>query len=171
MLAMQVMAIPIAFIGNAVSQVYLAHASEKLQQGQLKEFTITCLYSLFKIGVLPLILISILSPYAFPLIFGAEWERSGEMMVWMIPWFCFQLLVSPISMSLNILNEQKIALLLQIIGLIIRYFGVCVLFYLSISSKLFEYYAISGGIFYFLYLCVTIYVINIYDKNINKFYL
>ena len=121
MLAMQVMAIPIAFIGSAVSQVYLANAPEELKKGKLKDFTIKCLYSLLKIGVVPLIFISILSPYAFPIIFGSEWGRSGEMMVWMIPWFCFQVLVSPISMSLNILNQQKIALLLQIIGLIIRY--------------------------------------------------
>lgn len=167
MLAMQVMAIPIAFIGSAVSQVYLANAPEELKKGKLKEFTIRCLCSLLKIGVIPLIFISIFSPYVFPIIFGSEWGRSGEMMVWMIPWFCFQVLVSPISMSLNILNQQKIALLLQIIGLIIRYFGLCILFYLSITSKLFEYYAISGGVFYFIYLCFVIYIINIHDKNIS----
>ncbi len=167
MLAMQVMAIPIAFIGSAVSQVYLANAPEELKKGKLKDFTIKCLYSLLKIGVVPLIFISILSPYAFPIIFGSEWRRSGEMMVWMIPWFCFQVLVSPISMSLNILNQQKIALLLQIIGLIIRYFGLCILFYLSITSKLFEYYAISGGVFYFIYLCFVVYIINAHDRNIG----
>ncbi len=167
MLAMQVMAIPIAFIGSAVSQVYLANAPEELKKGKLKDFTIKCLYSLLKIGVVPLIFISILSPYAFPIIFGSEWGRSGEMMVWMIPWFCFQVLVSPISMSLNILNQQKIALLLQVIGLIIRYFGLCILFYLSITSKLFEYYAISGGVFYFIYLCFVVYIINAHDRNIG----
>lgn len=167
MLAMQVMAIPIAFIGSAVSQVYLANAPEELKKGKLKDFTIKCLYSLLKIGVVPLIFISILSPYAFPIIFGSEWGRSGEMMVWMIPWFCFQVLVSPISMSLNILNQQKIALLLQIIGLIIRYFGLCILFYLSITSNLFEYYAISGGVFYFIYLCFVVYIINAHDRNIG----
>ncbi|WDE16076.1 oligosaccharide flippase family protein [Acinetobacter schindleri] len=167
MLAMQVMAIPIAFIGSAVAQVYLANAPEELKKGKLKDFTIRCLCSLLKIGVVPLILLSILSPYIFPIIFGPEWRRSGEMMVWMIPWFCFQVLVSPISMSLNILDQQKTALLLQIIGLIIRCFGLYTLFYLSITSKLFEYYAISGGVFYFIYLCVVIYVINVCDRNVD----
>jgi len=163
MLAIQVMAIPVAFIGNAVSQVYLANAPEKLQQGQLKNFTLKSIKSLIKIGVLPLILISLVSPYLFPIIFGENWGRAGEMMIWMLPWFCLQLIVSPISMSLHILDKQKIALILQIIGLIIRYFGICILFYFSISSKLFEYYAISGGVFYFLYLCTTLYIINIHQ--------
>lgn len=167
MLAIQVMAIPIVFIGNAVSQVYLANASEKLQQGQLKEFTLKIVKSLFRIGILPLVVICITSPYLFPIIFGGDWSRSGEMMIWMLPWFCLQLIVSPISMSLHILNKQKIALLIQILGLVIRYFGLCILFYLSISSKLFEYYAISGGVFYFLYLCITIYIIDTHQENID----
>lgn len=165
MLAMQVMAIPVAFIGNAVSQVYLANAPEKLQQGQLKDFTLKSIKSLIKIGVLPLILISLVSPYLFPIIFGENWERSGEMIVWMLPWFCLQLIVSPISMSLHILDKQKTALTLQIIGLVIRAGGVCILFYFSISTKLFEYYAISGGIFYFLYLCTTLYIINVHQEK------
>lgn len=155
MLAMQVMAIPIAFIGSAVSQVYLANAPEELKKGKLKEFTLQSMNSLLKVAILPLVLISIMSPYIFPVIFGENWGRAGEMMIWMLPWFAAQLLVSPISMSLHILNLHKIALLLQIFGLFIRTGGLFIIVQLN-PKFLFEYYALSGFFFYLIFLGVVL---------------
>lgn len=155
MLAMQVMAIPIAFIGSAVSQVYLANGPEELKKGKLKEFTLQSMNSLLKVAILPLVLISIMSPYVFPIIFGENWGRAGEMMIWMLPWFAAQLLVSPISMSLHILNLHKIALLLQIFGLFIRTGGLFIIVQLN-PKFLFEYYALSGFFFYLIFLGVVL---------------
>lgn len=155
MLAMQVMAIPIAFIGSAVSQVYLANGPEELKKGKLKEFTLQSMNSLLKVAILPLVLISIMSPYIFPIIFGENWGRAGEMMIWMLPWFAAQLLVSPISMSLHILNLHKIALLLQIFGLFIRTGGLFIIVQLN-PKFLFEYYALSGFFFYLIFLGVVL---------------
>ena len=166
MLAMQVMAIPIAFIGNAVSQIYLANASEKMYAGQLFDFTIDCIKKLIKIGVLPIMLISLCSPFIFPIIFGEKWDRSGDLMVWMFPWFALQLLVSPVSMSLHILGFQKKALLLQLIGFFIRYGGV-ILVSIYFSDFIVRYYSISGFIFYLLYLLVVLRTIKKYEEKRN----
>ncbi|MHA3080191.1 lipopolysaccharide biosynthesis protein [Acinetobacter sp. ANC 3791] len=164
MLAMQIMAVPIAFIGNAVSQVYLADAAKKLKIGELKKYTYECVKQLLKIGVLPLIIICLSGPFIFPVVFGEKWIRAGEMVVWMLPWFAMQLLVSPISMSLHIMGVQKIALILQFIGLLIRLGGLWVLSLFS-SKFLFEYYAISGFIFYLIYFFVVILIISLSEKN------
>lgn len=164
MLAMQIMAIPIRFIGGAVSQVYLAHAPEKYHLGQLSKYTSQCIWKLIKIGVIPLVVICISAPIIIPYIFGTEWQRTGEMMLWMLPWFILQFLVSPVSMSLHITGNQKIALMLQIMGLVMRAGG---LWFLSIYTLnyVFEYYAISGFAFYTIYLFIVFLVIQMSDKN------
>lgn len=165
-LAMQIMTIPLGFIGGAVAQVYLAHASEKYNQGELTQYTYKCMFQLIKIGVIPLFIICFLAPSLVPLIFGEAWQRTGEMMLWMLPWFVMQFLVSPISMSLHITGNQKVALLLQVFGLSIRVGGLY-LFNLFISNYLFEYYALSGFIFYSLYLVVVFLVVKKSDKSLK----
>lgn len=159
MLAMQVMAIPLGFIGGAVAQVYLAHAPEKYNTGELREYTYQCILRLIKIGVIPLLIICFSAPIIIPFIFGEAWQRTGEMMVWMLPWFIIQFLVSPVSMSLHIIGRQRIALLLQVIGVIIRVGGLWV-FSKYFLDYMFEYYAISGFIFYSIYLVIVLYILR-----------
>ncbi|WP_180038318.1 oligosaccharide flippase family protein [Acinetobacter sp. YH16052] len=154
-LAMQVMALPVALIGSAISQIYLAHATEHFRNGNLYHYTIKSIKQLILIGVIPLVIISLLSPFIFPIVFGKEWVRAGEMILWMLPWFAMQLIVSPISMALYVIKKNKVALLLQIVGLIIRVGGLLLLSLVSINY-LFEYYAISGLVFYFIYYIVVL---------------
>lgn len=166
-LAMQIMAIPIGFIGGAVAQVYLAHASEKYNKGELTQYTYKCIFQLIKIGVIPLFVICLLAPSIVPLIFGEAWQRTGEMMIWMLPWFVMQFLVSPISMSLHITGNHKVALLLQIFGLGIRVGGMYV-FSLFLSNFMFEYYALSGFIFYSFYLLIIFFIVKDSDKEFKR---
>lgn len=154
-LAMQVMALPVALVGSAISQIYLAHAMENYSQNNLYNYTLKSIKQLFVIGVLPLTIISILSPFIFPIVFGKDWDRAGEMTLWMLPWFSMQLIVSPISMALYVIRKNKVALTLQIVGLIIRLGGLLLLSFVSINY-LFEYYAISGFVFYSIYLIVVL---------------
>lgn len=164
MLAMQIMAIPVGFIGGAVAQVYLAHASDEYSKGELTQYTYKCILQLIKIGVIPLFVICLLAPSIVPFIFGEAWERTGEMMLWMLPWFIFQFLVSPLSMSLHITGNQKIAFFLQIFGLFIRCGGLYV-FSIFTTHYMFEYYALSGFVFYLIYLLVVLYVIRFQQNN------
>lgn len=158
-LAIQIIAIPVGLIGGAVSQVYLAHASEKYTKGDLTQYTYKCILQLMKIGVIPLFLLCLLAPTIVPFIFGEAWQRTGEMMLWMFPWFILQFLVSPISMSLHIIGKQRVAFLLQILGLIIRVGGLWLLS-LFMVDYIFEYYALSGFVFYLIYLLTILYLIK-----------
>ena len=125
------------------------------------------MFQLLKIGVIPLFVICLLAPSIVPLIFGKAWQRTGEMMLWMLPWFVMQFLVSPISMSLHITGNQKVALLLQIFGLGIRVGGMY-LFSIFISNFMFEYYALSGFIFYSLYLLIIFLIVKDSDKEFKR---
>jgi len=120
MLAMRIMQAPMRFIGASISQVYFSRAVEEHRKGNLGNFTARTIGGLAKIGVGPLIFVGIIAPSFFGVIFGAEWQRAGELVAWMTPWFVLQFLVSPVSMSLYVTNNQRKSLLLQIAGLSMR---------------------------------------------------
>jgi len=147
MIAMQVMAVPIQLIGGAVAQVYLAHAPAAVQEKSITQYTINILENLFKYGVSGLIFIGLVSPILAKYVFGQEWAKVGLIISWMIPWFAFQLVASPISMIMHIVGRQKQMLLLTLTGFILRIGMLYGQFYLN-PSYLLEAYAISGGIFY-----------------------
>lgn len=163
-LAMRAIAIPIGLIGGAVSQVYLSRAPDEYRAGQLGNTTLNAIAGLMRTGVGPLIFVGIVSPVAFPLVFGADWKRAGEMVAWMTPWFILQFVCSPVSMSLHVTNNQRMALLLQLFGFVLRV-GCTWLAILLAANYVFEIYALTGFIFYAVYLMVVTHItkIRIFD--------
>lgn len=167
MLASRVMLAPLTLIGGAVSQVYLSCAPQELRSGTLSQFTANIINGLIRSGVGPIIFAGILLPIFFPLIFGKSWQRAGDLILWMTPWFVMQLLVSPISMTLHVVQKQGIALALQISGFILRVGAVAACAQLA-PHWTGETYAISGFIFYFTYFCIVISAANIKINNFLK---
>ena len=159
MLAMRLLSAPISLIGGSVAQVYLAEAAEKHHEGQLQEFTHGTVLILAKVGAVPLLLIGIVAPVTIPFLFGDEWQRTGVLIAWMVPWFLMQFITSPISMSLLITNNHKAALLLQVFGVFLRV-GCVWLTVEYFDTWLGEVYAVSGFIFYSIYLLVIMYFIR-----------
>ncbi|WP_183035350.1 lipopolysaccharide biosynthesis protein [Cupriavidus sp. UME77] len=155
LLASRVMLSPMTLIGGAVSQVYLSHAPEELRIGNLGRFTARTMGGLLKTGVGPLIFAGIMAPVMFPLIFGPQWRRAGEMLYWMTPWFVMQFLASPVSMTLHVTQSQRAALVLQVLGLVLRVGAVSAAVCLA-QLWIFESYAITSFIFYLFYLWVVI---------------
>ncbi len=160
LLAMQLMQAPVSLVGSAVSQVYLSKAPEMQRAGNLSDFTSDTLIGLIKVGVIPLVIAGVAAPYAFPFIFGEQWHRAGEIILYMVPWIAMQLLASPISMALHITNNQPAAMLLQLSGLLLRVgaVAVCALWFKNILT---EVYAVSGFLFYAIYLIVLMKVTKV----------
>ncbi len=154
LLATRAMGIPLALIGGAVSQVYLSRAPDEMRAGRLARFTAQTIGGLAKSGVGPLVFIGIVSPALFPLVFGPGWQRAGELVSWMTPWFILQLLSSPVSMTLHITGKQRIALNLQLFGFLLRVGAMCAAVWLA-QEYIVEAYAVSGLIFYLVYLLVV----------------
>lgn len=151
MLAMRVLGIPMTLIGRSVSHVYLAEAAEKMRSGELTAFTRNTVVSLAKIGVIPLLMAGVASPYLFPLIFGASWERAGYVVSWMVPWFLVQFITTPVSSVLHVTGNLVAAMHLQFFGLIFRV-GAVASVGLFMPHLMVETYAISGLVFYLVYL-------------------
>ena len=153
-LAMAVMQAPMALFGTAIAQVFVSKAPAEFRAGRLGSFTAEVFGGLLKAGAGPIIAAGILAPVAFPLIFGATWERAGWLVAWMTPWFVLQLLSSPLSMVLHVVGRQRAALALQLCALVLRVSTV-LLASTWWPAMLPEAYALSGFVFYACYLgCV-----------------
>jgi O-antigen/teichoic acid export membrane protein len=158
LLALSIIQAPMGLMGNAVAQVYLSRAPDEFRNGRLNAFTVRVFGGLIKAGVGPLIFGGILAPAVFAKIFGPEWYRAGVLVLWMTPWFVLQFLATPIAMALQISNNQKLALLLQLSGLVVR--TLCVYVASFAGGLLSEAYALSGLVFYFSYLVLILYVVR-----------
>lgn len=166
LLAMKAAATPMGLIGNSISQVYLSHASLEYRKGQLKEFTLSIIDKLIKVGIGPIIFIGITSPTLVPLIFGEDWKKSGIMIAWMAPWFAIQFITSPISMALHVTGQQGISLLNQFIGFLLRV-GLTFLASIFAKNTIFEWYAISGFIAYSIYFLAIAYSTKIKFQDLK----
>lgn len=155
MLAMRILSVPMGLIGSSISQVYLSEASERYHEGSLEDFTFQTVIILAKLAFIPLLAIGITAPYIIPLIFGSDWVRTGILTSWMAPWFFMQFITSPVSMSLHIIGKQKVALSLQITGLLIRG-GAVLITAKYLNEYISEVFAISGVIFYSIYLFIIL---------------
>lgn len=155
LLASKLMVLPMSIFGKSIAQVYISRAAEHMSKGRMKEFTLTVMSKLFSYGV-PLLTFGILvSPIFVPLIFGEAWSRVGELLVWMLPWFILQFITSPVSVLLNITNRQKVAVLLQVWGAIIRVLPLVVIWFLDLPGTV-EAYAVACFFYYLLYLIVLL---------------
>ena len=159
MLAMRLLSAPMSLIGSSVAQVYLAEAAEKYHQGELKSFTNKTIFMLAKVGFIPLFLIGVTAPFIIPFVFGEEWQRTGILISWMVPWFFMQFITSPVSMSLHITNNQRVAMLLQMLGLVFRG-GIVWITVNYFTEWVGEVYAISGLFFYLIYLLMVLMIIS-----------
>ena len=158
-LAMFVIQAPMSLLGNALAQVYLSEAPDKNREGTLGAFTIKIIGGLLKIGVGPLIALGIVSPAAFAFVFGPDWARAGTLVLWLTPWFALQLLVAPVSMALHVTSHQRLALITQLFGLVLR-LGLVAGVGLWMPQVISEAYAVSGAIFYLVYLLVVLHVVG-----------
>lgn len=165
MIAMQLLSAPMSLLSGAISQVYLAEGAERYHRGELKDFTKKTIINLAKISGIPLFIAAIISPFFMPYLLGDEWSRTGILISWMTPWFFMQFITSPVSSVLYITKNQKLAFYLQAFGLVIR---VGAVYFAVIYQSVFigEYYALSGFVFYTLYLMVVLATVKkIESKN------
>lgn len=76
--------LPSLLLGQAIGQVYYQRACRLQGDGvPFKDLVIATSLSLAKVGVPLYALIALLAPLFYPIVFGAEWERAGELARWL----------------------------------------------------------------------------------------
>lgn len=109
-LANRVLAAPISIIGTAIAQPYLQRATEEHRKNNLGDFSFRIFEKLLAFGLVPIILISIVSPELFIIIFGSKWEVAGVYVQLISIWLLFVFISSPLSHIYTVLELQKASL-------------------------------------------------------------
>jgi O-antigen/teichoic acid export membrane protein len=156
-----------SLIGQAIGQVYLSRAADAYRAGDLAGVTAETISYLAKTGVGPLLAAGLVAPFVFEPIFGVGWHRAGVLITWMTPWFVLQLLAVPIAMSLHVTGRQRLALVLQFFGLLVRVAAIVVASR-WVSLRVAEAYALSGAAFYLAYLVVVLQVTGVDPRRFRR---
>ncbi len=136
-LAERIAGLPLALIGQSVSQVYMGEAS-KLRLAKPDEmlslFNKTA-RKLFLFISIPVMFGGLMAPWIFSSTFGKQWYVSGKYIAVLLPMFAAQTVVFPLSQTLNILERQDLQLIWDFLRLLIV---ICVIlisnFFLKLDS-------------------------------------
>ncbi len=165
-LAMRMLGVPMALIGTSVGQVYLSEAAAKHRSGQLGLFSAKVFNGLIRTGVGPLIFAGItVGPFS-EILFGRDWGRVGELILWMTPWFVMQLLGSPVSMVMQVKQRQKLMLGVVVAGVLLRAGSIFAANYF-LSDAIGESFAVASAVYYLL-VCLVVY--RVADVSSNELF-
>lgn len=168
LLASRVMLVPTMLVGKAVALVYTSRVAEEYRNGQLTEFTISTVSGLVKAGVGPFLFIGILSPIVFPLVFGSQWLRAGELALLMTPMLVMQFLSAPISMAMYVKERQRLMFMLTFIGTFFRLSAMGAAVFMGEIQFISEVYIVSGTIFFLICFVTYMNVAGVSVRSLGK---
>lgn len=145
--AIRILGVPVSLIASSILDVFKQKASSDfVNTGSCRAIFLRTLKNLVLLSIVPFTILAIISPYAFAIVFGAQWKASGEYIQILCLLFFVRFVASPLSYVLYIAEKQKVDLLWQIalfattmlsmaIGIRMQSFEVC-LWSFSISYSI-----------------------------------
>lgn len=112
-LVQRAFAVPLTLLGQSIADSFHSALSELYRSrpdriGSLFAKTVRTL------ALMALLLggaLALFSLWGFPLVFGQRWRPAGEIALWMIPWLVAQMIVSPVSRLVLVLDGQQLKLI------------------------------------------------------------
>jgi O-antigen/teichoic acid export membrane protein len=113
-MAIRLIGAPMALIGSALGQVLIQRASTELNNtGNISSLVVKAISRSILFWAPLFFLMMIAAPKVFEIYLGPQWITSGRYVQALIPVFFFQIITSPVSVVLIVLQKQKIIALLQ----------------------------------------------------------
>lgn len=119
-LGQRVLSLPMGVIGSSIAQVFYPRAAEAQRTGDLDGVTLQMFARLLGIGLVPLMLITIVAPDLFAVVFGQRWWTAGQYVRWMSLWLLFVFVSSPLSTIYYVKERQRDLLIVNVIMFIAR---------------------------------------------------
>lgn len=125
-LSQRILFLPLDLVGNAIFRVFLPQAVLLNRKGKLISFTITIYHQLVDLTIAPLLIIAMIGPVLFNVVFGSEWIIAGEYTRWLCIWAIFRFVTSPITGLYDVFGKQKQELALNSCMFILRFIALLV---------------------------------------------
>lgn len=116
---------PINLFGNSIYQVLSKKIVDDLHHKVVvvNQF-VKILKTLFLLGFIPFLILYFNAEEIFSFVFGTHWAAAGFYLKPLLPWLFLSYLTSSFSFIPNLLKQQKAALLLEAVHLVLRFFAL-----------------------------------------------
>jgi lipopolysaccharide exporter len=137
-LAMKVLLLPLALVGNAVGQVFYQKLTEMENTFYKRRLVCFTWGALFLLGIMPFSCLYLWGPDLFAFVFGEPWRESGKIAAALSPMLLVMFMSSPTSTAFIVVKQQKYNFIFGVTGTLYRsaafYYGwVMGDFYLGIK--------------------------------------
>lgn len=154
---------PMSIIEQSFMQVFYQNAADIFNTGKdLFAFVKKTYIRLFKVAIIPYLVMLFFAPFFFRLLFTEEYKEAGEYTQILVPWLILTFMNSPITVIVTILNKQKEQLGLNIISLISKFAALFIgyHFYNSVFVSLILF-SLTGFVYN---ICIMFYYFQIAKK-------
>lgn len=169
-LANRVLALPMAFVGQAISSVLLSEAAERHRQNSLVELLVVVHRKLVLIITGPVLLLILWGPDLFKFVFGNQWEQAGLVAAWLSLWIFFSFTTSPLSSVYEILERQQLGMWMQFQLFVFRIIGILLGAYFGGFMTAVAMFSVSNMLSYLIYLIILFRIAGGGSKSIFKNY-
>lgn len=156
---MRIVQVPLGVISSSVSQMYYSNIQERISRKVATTFSMKIVGVLSVLSVLFFGFLYILREPLILTFLGKKWLGISDLLIWLLPWFFFQFISSPISTIMYALSRHKEMMILTFIGFIIRVFPVIILIQLD-SDFVIKAFSLLNAIYYLICLVVFLIVCN-----------
>ena len=121
LLSQRIVAAPTQLIGQSVGHVYFNEAADASRERptELPRLYRRVLQRLLALGLLPALAMAVLAPWAFSVVFGADWREAGVYTALMAPLFLAQLAITPLTSTFAIAERQDLQLVRDLVRLVL----------------------------------------------------
>jgi O-antigen/teichoic acid export membrane protein len=159
----KVLAAPFAFLGNTINQVFLEDAvRQKNELGQAYKLTKRMVIQLTFVSVIFFGTAYFIVEDLFAFVFGEDWRMSGVYAKYLIPFFTFKFIASPLTSIHTAFEKQKLSFTLQLIMFVL---SMGCLLYAYINLWIFEHYLMLFSVLMSIFYILRIIIILRISKN------
>lgn len=153
------LSVPLTLLGNTTGQAYYAEIAKIGNNDSQKVFDITknVTKKLFFLGLIPFLIILLLSPFLFSTIFGEKWFTSGEYASILSFYMLTAFASSPLVHTLNIYKSQLRFLWLNVLRLLVLVFIFGLSWFFNSTAKETVVFYSIGMSLYFIYMSFFIF--------------
>ncbi len=158
---------PMELLGAAIERVYLPQAVLRNRENKLKLFTQKIYKQLVELTLTPILLIAILAPAVFNVIFGADWVIAGIYTRWLCIWAIFRFVTSPITGLYDVFGKQKQELFINGILFGARFAALFIGGKTGDPVVTIALYALVGA---FMYIVIGLYLFSLCNLGAKEFF-
>lgn len=126
MLAQRVANAPVQLVAESVGKAFYITSIKQERRKQLLPLVEVVFKILLRISILPFLLLSLVAPGLFSLIFGSEWLEAGFYLQIMAIWLLSSFIFVPLMTLFATLDKHREDLIFQFFLVALRIIGICI---------------------------------------------